>query len=99
MLHGKKHSCVSQFKTLHKQDHITLITVYELQSELEVKSKDMDTMRISMFSQKRKYDQRENDSAMLSKPIELDSLEHEVSIITIHIYNCLKLLNSNICRL
>ena len=65
--------------------------VDELQSELEVKSKDMDTLKnekkavMDKYVQlKTKCDQREDDSA---KPIGLDSqysLEHEVSII----YNC-----------
>ena len=68
--------------------------VGELQSELEVRSKDMDTLRnekraiLDKYVQvKRKYDQREDDSATLSKPVELDSLEHEVSITTIYLDN------------
>ena len=63
-------------------------TVEDLQSELEVKSKDMDTLRNEnkairnkLFQLKRKCSQKEYDSAMLSQPTASDSLEHEVSII------------------
>ena len=64
----------------------------ELQSELKVKTKDNDTLRsvnkaiVDGYVQlKRKY---EDDSIVLSQPLELDSLEcdPEVSIITIGKY-------------
>ena len=64
----------------------------ELQSELKVKTKDNDTLRnvnkaiVDRYVQlKRKY---EDDSVVLSQPLELDSLEcdPEVSIITIGKY-------------
>ena len=66
--------------------------VDDLQSEFEVKSKDMDTLRNEykavrdkLIQLKRKHDQKGDNSAMLSQPIASDSLEHEVSIIvTIH---------------
>ena len=65
--------------------------VGELESELEVKSKDMDTLRnekkavMDKYVQLRtKYDQREDDSAAPSKPTVLDSQEHEVSMTTTH---------------
>ena len=60
--------------------------VDDLLSELEVKSKDMDTLRNEykavrdrLIQLKRKHDQKEDDSAMLSKPTASDSLKHEVS--------------------
>ena len=62
--------------------------VDELQSELEVKSRNMDTLRNEnkavrdkLFQLKRKHGQKEDDSAMLSQPTASDSLKHEVSII------------------
>ena len=65
--------------------------VDDLQSELEVKSKDMDTLknenkavRDKLIQLKRKHDQKEDDSAL---PTASDSLEHEVSIITLCIDN------------
>ena len=72
--------------------------VDDLQSELEVKSKDMDTLRNEnkalrdkLIQLKRKHKQKEDDSAMLSQPTASDSLKHEVSIITPFNDNCCKL--------
>ena len=74
------------------------IAVNDLQSELGVKSKDMDTLRNEykavrdrLIQLKMKHDQKEDDIAMLSQPTTFDSLEHEVSIITLCTDNYCKL--------
>ena len=61
----------------------------QLQSELKVKSKDMETLKREkkslmdkLFQLKRKH-KLEDDSAMLSQPTVLDSLESNVSIIVV----------------
>ena len=64
--------------------------VDDLQSELEVRSKHMDTLKNEnkaimekLIQLKREHNQKEDDSAMLSQPTASDSLEYEVSIITL----------------
>ena len=77
----------------------------ELQSELAVKSKDMEALKSEkksvmdkLFQLKRKHNFKEDDSVMPSQPTVLDSLQHDPEVSTKPKANVVKFVRTYICH-